>query len=746
MCIRDSDSGDVTFSDDGLRLIGTNNGKATLTYSWTDNPDIAGVVLDEIQLGGQTWKQSGPSTIQYIGLRTTENMRFVNNRTLEFDDFSENGWDTNATFTIDSGDATFSADGLKLLGLGGTVTMTYTWNDDPDMAGVVLEKIKIGSTTWTQSGTRGSVTHTFDYTGITGSVTRTIDFIANPNPTSPPLIGGLETPTICFFDGDTSAGATIGPDFNGDVRAYITALNVIQVDEPDLVESGPLLDKKLVQLTGKPPIIKDVVIGQVYEVEIANAGTGLFPGNYVAPPNELKASGGVLTVEDIPHIAAEDQGGITHDDLVCTASHGRFYDIQGSKCKYIIDPVTSGTVVRDGITYEGPKLFNYKHRSYGSWLNSDGVSPDYSLGDTGKTHNYVWKNVDFPETGDYTFKFANDAHGSLYLDGEVVIDGDFDTIAGISARDRSNWDPGLTHKIVVNKGKHTIAVAPKGRLGLTDVNADGLFKKLSDDYMRGQQAWENNASAMAVLITRQVDAFEGTAQSSKSWYENPISISAELVPPPCPRTVGGGGVITEVIVKDPGTDYPSGEGPGYPVVTPLERIDVIDPGINYDCAKDKLVIVPDNGVKVDIECDNFGRIKKVNINDPGEPFTDYPEIYMDSPTGVAAEFRPHFKVIRDPVAEDIDPDKLIQVTDLVGLKQTGYYDGRPYYGAVFYRDGVRYAGYYETAGRLVQIYDTLQESIDGMVTTPPSAIQRQGTDIASDDPNLNIPNTPDTLT
>ena len=97
------------------------------------------------------------------------------------------------------------------------------------------------------------------------------------------------------------------------------------------------------------------------------------------------------------------------------------------------------------------------------------------------------------------------------------------------------------------------------------------------------------------------------------------------------------------------------------------------------------------------------------------------------------------------IDEGLDPDKLIQVTDLVGLKQTGYYDGRPYYGAVFYKEGVRYAGYYETAGRLVQIYDTLQESIDGMVTTPPSAIQRQGTDINSNDPRLNIPGTPNNL-
>ena len=94
----------------------------------------------------------------------------------------------------------------------------------------------------------------------------------------------------------------------------------------------------------------------------------------------------------------------------------------------------------------------------------------------------------------------------------------------------------------------------------------------------------------------------------------------------------------------------------------------------------------------------------------------------------------------------IPPEKLIQVTDLVGLKQTGYYDGRPYYGAVFFKDGVRYAGYYETAGPLVQIYDTLQESIDGEVVTRPSAIQRQGTDTRSNNPRINLPGTPENLT
>ena len=119
-----------------------------------------------------------------------------------------------------------------------------------------------------------------------------------------------------------------------------------------------------------------------------------------------------------------------------------------------------------------------------------------------------------------------------------------------------------------------------------------------------------------------------------------------------------------------------------------------------------------------------------------------PNVIVDSPTGLNLDVALQFEVIRDPVEEL----PLVQVTDLVGLKQTGYYDGRPYYGAVFYQDGVKYAGWYETAGQLVQIYDTMQESIDGMVTTPPSAIQRQGSDPGGNDPTLNIPGTPQNLT
>ena len=98
------------------------------------------------------------------------------------------------------------------------------------------------------------------------------------------------------------------------------------------------------------------------------------------------------------------------------------------------------------------------------------------------------------------------------------------------------------------------------------------------------------------------------------------------------------------------------------------------------------------------------------------------------------------------VPEDVfDEELLVQVTDLPGLKQTGYVNGKPYYGSVFSKDGQLFAGIYETIGELIPVYATLQESIDNQITTRPSAIIRQGTDVTSNDPRLNIPGTPQNL-
>ena len=71
-------------------------------------------------------------------------------------------------------------------------------------------------------------------------------------------------------------------------------------------------------------------------------------------------------------------------------------------------------------------------------------------------------------------------------------------------------------------------------------------------------------------------------------------------------------VVTLVAISDLGDP---GE-PSYPVIAKIKEVIVGDPGINYNCQGDPIVIIPDNGAKLEYECDPFGKIRKVNVIDP----------------------------------------------------------------------------------------------------------------------------------
>ena len=521
---------------------------------------------------------------------------------------------------------------------------------------------------------------------------------------------------INFFDRDTSGGATSGADSFGDTRAHFTAVTITQLSDPPLLDtSAP--KSRLRQLN--TTVIKEVEIGKEYIVEIKNAGQGLM-GNYPAPLGALKVDGGVVMLEDIPDVPKEKQGGITYDDLVCTASHGRFYDITKNTCKFKVErkaPTASGTVtggtIRDGVTYEGPRLATYAKSKdgLGSMISPYFKDPE-EIQD--KTWKMKWTNVNFPETGQYDLKMHADDELNLRIDGKQI------AVAKVRQGVRS-----FTFNIAT-KGTKTV------ELDLTNIRVSN-------------PTWRRNPVVGAALITKKMNVsvkVDGKIKT-KSWKENPVGVSGILIPPPCPEVKGGDGVVDDVRPIVPGNGYKPPTGPGYPVGLKIDRIDVDTPGINYNTGDS----VVGAGVSAHIcEMDSYGRIKKICIDDSIVGITSFPRVRINSPTGSGARLVPVIGIVPDPVDPGLDRDKLLQVTDLVGIKQTGYYEGRAYYGAVFYKNGVKYAGYYETPGVLVQIYDTMQESIDAQITTPPSAILRQGTDISSDDPRLNIPGTPDNLT
>jgi hypothetical protein len=371
----------------------------------------------------------------------------------------------------------------------------------------------------------------------------------------------------------------------------------------------------------------------------------------------------------------------------------------------------SQSPTKNGVSYSGPSLFGYVDKRWSKYMNEFSVSPQVSE-NVGK-FTLTWANVDFPYAGTYKFNFQADNTAILKVGGREIF---------------------KTSDFVGEKIQYTFNATP----GKYDVVIE-LENAKSAIGGKDESVFETNPMGVALFISKDVTFNES---NKTSWTTNPMGISAILIPPPCAKKIGGRGVVDKVIIEDPGNGYlpPLEQGPGYPVTLVLDEVIVENPGINYRCGEDQLQITPNNGAQLSYDCDPFGKIRSVKILNPGVGFNVYPEISMPSLTGINASFRPVFRVVRDPL---LPPEKLVQVTDLVGLKQTGYVDGRAYYGAVYYDEGVPFAGYYKTAGTQVRVYATLQESITAQVTTPPSAIQRSGTDITSNDPRLNIPGTPE---
>ena len=497
---------------------------------------------------------------------------------------------------------------------------------------------------------------------------------------------------------------TSGSMFSNGIEIPELGINLSKEFTPVRDADGNLLGQRG-QL--KEALVKEVEINKVYTIKVTSKETK----NGV----RLRAKGSVLQMED--HTDGD------WSDIQCAASDGRFYDFKNgpneATCKFIVtkppkvsDKTTLvGGTIREGVTYEGPRLASYgSFPDMGKLFSPFHQDPQEIMG---KSWNLKWKNVNFPESGTYTLNIIADDTLTVKIDGREV--GFVKVMQGVRS-----------YNFEVAAGKHSI------EMKLTNIPAPV------------GTTFRTNPVVGGALITRKVRVGTGVL---KPWMVNPVYVAAKLIPPPCPKAIGGKGTVDPVRPIDPGNGYKPPTGPGYPVALKLKEIIVKNKGINYNCGVDQVVIEPnEGGVKLSIsQCGAFGTIEKISIDndDGGLGFTRWPNIRIISDTGINAELVPVFEAVRDPIV--VDRSKLIQVTDLVGIKQTGYYDGRAYFGAVFYKDGVRYAGYYETPGELVQIYDTMQESIDAMVTTPASAILRQGTDISSDDPRLDIPGTPDNL-
>ena len=546
----------------------------------------------------------------------------------------------------------------------------------------------------------------FNYTKIDKKIFSTGDWAAKQTQTQKTVGGGSDSVEVTFkVNTSSDYGNSINIDGLFDVgREYKT---------PQLKEN----------------ITKEVEAGKVYNVKV----------NSVQGKENLKTFGEAV-------LGMEDYKDGDYNDLVCSASAGKFYDINGSTCKFTVpstkkietvygEGLVSGSA-KDGVTYSGPSLSTYANGEFGPFITPTwNTDEEYIETHNGTTWVMTWDNVDFPETGTYEIKAQADDELIVKLDGVEICKADLGSRYG-NKDDGKALKPIEYHSFNAPKGKRSI------ELTLTNLDFNAPFSQ--------------NPAVAAVKITKKMDVAKvdprtGKAQG-KAWTTNPIGVSAILIPPPCPKKITGVGIVTSVVVSDPGNGWtppiePGDPAPSYPVNLELKEIVPTDGGgINY--GKDDVVCIK-NTETGEERCfpptlGPFGQIESVPLPTGMDGYTSWPQIRARTLTGGGAEFIPRFEIIRDPIGLP-DENKLLQVTDLVGLKRTGFYDGKPYYGAVFYKDGIRYAGWYETPGKLVQIYDTMQESIDATVTTPPSAILRQGSDVATNNPGLDIPGTPNNL-
>ena len=172
------------------------------------------------------------------------------------------------------------------------------------------------------------------------------------------------------------------------------------------------------------------------------------------------------------------------------------------------------------------------------------------------------------------------------------------------------------------------------------------------------------------------------------------------------------GVVVHVIVKDSGQGYlpPPQTVPQYPAILELTGVTVTNPGFNYDPNVDEIIIEPANGTQLSYTTEPFGKIKSVSVNKSGR-FTELPQIRMNTETGFNATFVPNFDIVRDPQPVEPVITDVVQVYDLVGLNINGYVDGKPYYGNVYYINGIRYAGTSDKSGTNIVVYDTQLASV-----------------------------------
>lgn len=710
------------FTDDAKRLVVKGDGEVSLKFSWDDNPSNSGLAVGTLKVGNgekvswtvrqrgekgserKTIKVGNTNTgtaredinksfrINYNGLNSKNDPIDVSNNGRKIKLKDGGGSDTNAEITIEDvkgGTAKFSSDGRSIEARGNcSIRISLEWDDNPDDNGVALNSFEIGGKVWTRSGRNGDQTETINL-----DATRQTP----PAPEVVALVPEQGTLKEGSFGSNKNDGAKESQNPSNVIFADIIGSTNDNDDMQIRCSKGiftPSNKRKKVEGTSGQGTQRRNTWDLTYRVDAAE--------ETVAEP--------ITSVGDATYK-------IRNKELSAVAT-------------------TGGSTPNTAPIISNPTLATYRRGDLGPFLSPFFPSGTNESGSNlqGRTWEMIWENVDFPIDGEYKIEMQVDDRVDLAIVDSSVKSNDsnrFKTVASAS------FGQGVqTFNINAPAGKKDL------RLILQNIAVPGT-------------SFENNPTVVACKITCEIPV---EIADQRSWLINPVGISAVLLAPPCSRQVGGIGTVAKVVVEEPGNSYPpSGGGTsGVPSQVIITKITPQKPGIGY--TPGDTVSIVGIATNIPITTGEFGKIISIGLppgigtggtgtgigtGTPPPVITTYPKILIKTSTGIG--FVPGIETELRVDTPEVDPDTVIQITDLAGLKQTGYIEGRPYYGEVFFKDGTPFAGRYETAGRLIQVYATLQESIDAEVTTRPSAIQRSGTDVNSNNPRLNIPGTPDNL-
>ena len=265
---------------------------------------------------------------------------------------------------------------------------------------------------------------------------------------------------------------------------------------------------------------------------------------------------------------------------------------------------------------------------------------------------------------------VGDILGFPDVDGLPVSDGGNEfklRVAEVSPYDDTDNTLGIIGAVVTNPGKGYLTTndGSKGGDGrvwaepdeTVTIHDDGTFDPpIAPGLLKCFEVGDR-----VILPNNTTAILEPSGQELIGGVETVIT-EAGCITTPTPTDTGDGSGA-----GDGRNNYPDDNQGKYPVVLKLDDIIIDDSGQGYD-SDDTIVIEPSFGAEAKPEFDQFGRLRRVNIINPGEGFNTMPDVYIKSKTGLNAELLPKFGIDRigkDRV-QDYDPEKVIQVIDCVG--------------------------------------------------------------------------------